>query len=125
MTSWRSFVNQVSKTKILKQPTTTYIHSTAGKQTASVQLGLLVLKVSEFKMDLRSTSQCRSRCEQLTPQQEVAFYRSIDLQGESVWRDQTNNPWEVFKVAQGNKAFAQLLEGVHAAIHAACWPRGG
>ena len=42
--------------------------------------------------------------QQLTPQQEVAFYRSIDLQGESVWRDQTNNPWEVFKVAQGNKA---------------------
>jgi len=42
--------------------------------------------------------------QQLTPQQEVAFYRSIDLQGESVWRDQSNNPWEVFKVAQGNKA---------------------
>jgi alpha-ketoglutarate-dependent taurine dioxygenase len=42
--------------------------------------------------------------QQLTPQQEVAFYRSIDLQGVSVWRDQTNNPWEVFKVAQGNKA---------------------
>ena len=40
----------------------------------------------------------------LTAQQEVAFYRSIDLQGVSVWRDQTNNPWEVFKVAQGNKA---------------------
>ena len=40
----------------------------------------------------------------LTPQQEVAFYRSIDLNGVSVWRDQTNNPWEVFKVEQGNRA---------------------
>lgn len=41
---------------------------------------------------------------QLTPQQEVAFYRLIDTRGQSVWRDQVNNPWEVFKVAQGNKA---------------------
>ena len=40
----------------------------------------------------------------LTPQQEVAFYRSIDINGLTIWRDQTNNPWEVFKVAQGNKA---------------------
>jgi len=40
----------------------------------------------------------------LTPQQEVAFYRSIDVNGVSVWRDQTHNPWEVFKVEQGNKA---------------------
>jgi len=40
----------------------------------------------------------------LTPQQEVAFYRSIDISGLTIWRDQTNNPWEVFKVAQGNKA---------------------
>lgn len=40
----------------------------------------------------------------LTPQQEVAFYRSIDINGVSVWRDQTSNPWEVFKVKQGNKA---------------------
>jgi alpha-ketoglutarate-dependent taurine dioxygenase len=40
----------------------------------------------------------------LTPQQEVAFYRSIDISGLTVWRDQTNNPWEVFKIAQGNKA---------------------
>ena len=40
----------------------------------------------------------------LTPQQEVAFYRSIDQKGVNVWRDQSNNPWEVFKVAQGNKA---------------------
>jgi len=40
----------------------------------------------------------------LTPQQEVAFYRAIDPNGVGVWRDQRNNPWEVFKVAQGNKA---------------------
>ena len=40
----------------------------------------------------------------LTPQQEVVFYRSIDLKGVDVWRDQSSNPWEVFKVAQGNKA---------------------
>ncbi|MCZ6470187.1 MAG: TauD/TfdA family dioxygenase, partial [Gammaproteobacteria bacterium] len=40
----------------------------------------------------------------LTPQQEVAFYRSVDISGLTVWRDQTNNPWEVFKIAQGNKA---------------------
>ncbi len=40
----------------------------------------------------------------LTPQQEVAFYRSIDINGLTIWRDQTHNPWEVFKVAQGNKA---------------------
>ncbi len=40
----------------------------------------------------------------LTPQQEVAFYRSIDIDGVNVWRDQTSNPWEVYKVAQGNIA---------------------
>ncbi|UCH39326.1 MAG: TauD/TfdA family dioxygenase [Gammaproteobacteria bacterium] len=40
----------------------------------------------------------------LTPQQEVAFYRSIDVDGNGVWRDQINNPWEVYKVAQGNQA---------------------
>ncbi len=40
----------------------------------------------------------------LTPQQEVAFYRSIDINGISVWRDQRSNPWEVYKVGQGNKA---------------------
>lgn len=40
----------------------------------------------------------------LTPQQEVAFYRSIDLDGIGIWRDQTRNPWEVYKVEQGNKA---------------------
>lgn len=40
----------------------------------------------------------------LTPRQEVAFYRSIDIHGQSVWRDQVNNPWEVFKVLRGNDA---------------------
>ncbi len=40
----------------------------------------------------------------LTPQQEVAFYRGIDVDGCGVWRDQVNNPWEVFKVEQGNLA---------------------
>jgi alpha-ketoglutarate-dependent taurine dioxygenase len=40
----------------------------------------------------------------LTPKQEVAFYKSIDTQGETVWRDQVNNPWEIFKVKQGNLA---------------------
>ena len=40
----------------------------------------------------------------LTPQQEVAFYRAIDVAGIGVWRDQRNNPWEVFKVQQGNIA---------------------
>ena len=45
----------------------------------------------------------------LTPQQEVVFYRSIDLKGVDVWRDQSSNPWEVFKVAQGNKAGAYQI----------------
>ena len=40
----------------------------------------------------------------LIPRQEVAFCRSIDIDGLGIWRDQSNNPWEVFKVAQGNKA---------------------
>ncbi len=40
----------------------------------------------------------------LTPQQEVTFYRGIDLDGSGVWRDQLNNPWEVFKAEQGNLA---------------------
>lgn len=42
--------------------------------------------------------------QQLTPPQEVAFYRAIDRHGTSVWRDQQNNPWEVYKVEQGNRA---------------------
>ncbi len=40
----------------------------------------------------------------LTPEQEVAFCRGLDLDGSGVWRDQTHNPWEVFKVEQGNLA---------------------
>ena len=40
----------------------------------------------------------------LTPRQEVAFYRAIDIDGTDVWRDQENNPWEVYKVEQGNQA---------------------
>ena len=40
----------------------------------------------------------------LTPKQEVDFYRELYPQAKSIWRDQINNPWEVFKVKQGNKA---------------------
>lgn len=44
------------------------------------------------------------RQQHLTPQQEVAFMRAIDTTAGGVWRDQRNNPWEVFKVEQGNTA---------------------
>ena len=40
----------------------------------------------------------------LDPHQEVAFYRSIDTEAKSVWRDQVNNAWEVYKVKMGNQA---------------------
>jgi alpha-ketoglutarate-dependent taurine dioxygenase len=40
----------------------------------------------------------------LTPQQEVGFYRAIYPEGTTVWRDQVYNPWERYKVEQGNKA---------------------
>ncbi len=40
----------------------------------------------------------------LTPRQEVAFCRAIDHHGQGIWRDQQHNPWEVFKVEQGNQA---------------------
>ena len=40
----------------------------------------------------------------LTPRQEVSFYRAVDTHATTVWRDQTNNPWELFKVEQGNQA---------------------
>ena len=40
----------------------------------------------------------------LQPGEEVAFCRAIDINGTDVWRDQRNNPWEVFKVEQGNQA---------------------
>ena len=44
------------------------------------------------------------RQQHLTPKQEVAFYRGLNREAASVWRDQVNNPWEVYKVEQGNKA---------------------
>ncbi len=40
----------------------------------------------------------------LTPHREVALCRAIDHRGAGIWRDQTRNPWEVYKVAQGNQA---------------------
>jgi alpha-ketoglutarate-dependent taurine dioxygenase len=40
----------------------------------------------------------------LSPADEVRFYRHVDDQAQAVWRDQVNNPWEVFKVEQGNAA---------------------
>lgn len=40
----------------------------------------------------------------LTPQQEVVFYKKIDTDACTVWRDQINNPWEIYKVEQGNHA---------------------
>lgn len=44
------------------------------------------------------------RQQHLTPPQEVAFCRALDRHGQSIWRDQVNNPWEVYKVEQGNHA---------------------
>ena len=40
----------------------------------------------------------------LVPQDEVRFYKKIDTGATTVWRDQTRNPWEVYKVEQGNHA---------------------
>lgn len=40
----------------------------------------------------------------LTPAEEVGFVRKIDIESAGVWRDQKKNPWERFKVEQGNKA---------------------
>ena len=40
----------------------------------------------------------------LTPTEEVSFYRSIYPEAKNVWRDQVANPWERFKVEQGNLA---------------------
>ncbi len=40
----------------------------------------------------------------LTPQQEVSFYRALYPEGTTVWRDQRENPWEKYKVEQGNAA---------------------
>ena len=52
----------------------------------------------------------------LTPRQEVAFCRAIDIDGTGVWRDQRNNPWEVFKVEQGNPAGTYQLPGEPAVL---------
>ena len=41
---------------------------------------------------------------ELTPAEEVIFYRLIYPQAKNVWRDQTENAWERFKVDQGNLA---------------------
>ncbi len=40
----------------------------------------------------------------LSPSQEVIFHREVDPDVRSIWRDQINNPWERFKVEQGNTA---------------------
>jgi alpha-ketoglutarate-dependent taurine dioxygenase len=47
----------------------------------------------------------------LTPSQEVQFYLQVDSDADSIWRDQVNNPWEVFKVEQGNTAGTYQLPG--------------
>ncbi len=47
----------------------------------------------------------------LTPREEVAFCRAIDVDGKGIWRDQVHNPWEVFKVEQGNAAGTYQLPG--------------
>jgi alpha-ketoglutarate-dependent taurine dioxygenase len=44
------------------------------------------------------------RQNELTPAEEVMFYRLIYPQAKNVWRDQTENAWERFKVDQGNLA---------------------
>jgi len=40
----------------------------------------------------------------ITPDQEVKFYKSVNPDNGSIWRDQINNPWERFKIEQGNVA---------------------
>ncbi len=40
----------------------------------------------------------------LHPTDEVKFYKMVDAEARTVWRDQTENPWEAFKVEQGNEA---------------------
>ena len=40
----------------------------------------------------------------LVPQDEVRFYKEIDIGAATIWRDQAQNPWEVYKVEQGNQA---------------------
>ena len=52
----------------------------------------------------------------LGPRQEVAFCRAIDVGARDVWRDQKNNPWEVYKVEQGNQAGTYQLPEVPAVL---------
>ena len=40
----------------------------------------------------------------LSPGHEVSFYKALYPVAKSIWRDQINNPWEVYKVEQGNQA---------------------
>ena len=40
----------------------------------------------------------------LSPSQEVKFYLQINPDADSIWRDQKHNPWERYKVEQGNAA---------------------
>ena len=40
----------------------------------------------------------------LSPSQEVQFHRQINPDADSIWRDQKHNPWERYKVEQGNAA---------------------
>ena len=40
----------------------------------------------------------------LTPAQEVDFHKRVNPDALSIWRDQKNNPWERYKVEQGNTA---------------------
>ena len=40
----------------------------------------------------------------LSPAQEVTFHKRVNPDALSIWRDQKNNPWERFKVEQGNTA---------------------
>ena len=47
----------------------------------------------------------------LSPQQEVAFHQLINPDCHSVWRDQENNPWERYKIEQGNKAGTYQIPG--------------
>lgn len=47
----------------------------------------------------------------LDPADEVRFYLKVDIDADSVWRDQVNNPWEVFKIQQGNVAGTYQLPG--------------
>jgi alpha-ketoglutarate-dependent taurine dioxygenase len=47
----------------------------------------------------------------LTPTDEVRFYLQVDADADSIWRDQVENPWEVFKVDQGNTAGTYQLPG--------------